>query len=556
MTQTAPSIHTRCLSSLTKVFADQPLTDTPFAKASALRNERFSFQVAYTSESHIKRLKVNLTSALRDQVSLYMVGLVPSELPCNEGHDEHVLRTTPGLYPDPLYPVTPEQTVESFTAFPGQWRSVWVTVQLNENIPPGFYPIHIHFASIDDEDLGSAMFELEVIDAFLPEQTLIHTEWFHTDGIANYYQVDVFSEPYWELVGKFVKTAVEGGMNMVLTPLFTPPLDTEIGGERRTVQLVDVDKEGDRYRFRFDKVTRWVNLCKQQGMKYFELSHLFTQWGAKHAPKIMATESGEYKQIFGWDTEATGPAYENFIDQFLPALKSYIYEHKLENQVYFHVSDEPQMRDLDQYQKSSRLLRKHVEQFPIIDALSDYSFYEQGIVKNPIPGSNHIEPFIENKVKPLWTYYCVAQNQLVSNRFFNMPSARNRIIGVQLYKFDVDGFLHWGYNFWNSQRSHTDVNPFLVTDALHSFASGDAFLVYPGAEGPIESIRMKVFFEALQDQRALALLESQIGKEAVIALLEDELQAPITFSEYPRDQEWLLAKREQINRAIQANLEK
>lgn len=33
-------------------------------------------------------------------------------------------------------------------------------------------------------------------------------------------------------------------MNMLYTPLFTPPLDTAVGGERMTVQLVGMEKAG------------------------------------------------------------------------------------------------------------------------------------------------------------------------------------------------------------------------------------------------------------------------------------------------------------------------
>ena len=95
------------------------------------------------------------------------------------------------------------------------------------------------------------------------------------------------------------------------------------------------------------------------------------------------------------------------------------------------------------------------------------------------------------------------------------------------------------------------MNPFVQTDADRAFPSGDAFLVYPGEEGPIESIRMQVFYEALQDLRALQLLETLIGRERTIALLEEDLASPLTFSEYPHDPTWLVNKREAINRRIE-----
>ncbi|WP_199614087.1 DUF4091 domain-containing protein [Paenibacillus alkalitolerans] len=539
-------LETRCLSSLSKVFPDEELKDAPFNKFSALRNETFSFQVAFRSNAIMKQLRVRIESDLTDLITVRTVGLVPSEMPIYSGHDENILRSAPGLYPDPLYPIDSD----GITALPKQWRCVWVTVEVNADTDPGVHAIKIVFDTASGETLATERFELEVIPAQLPNQRLIHTEWFHTDCIATYYRYDVFSEQHWEMIGKYIQTAVKHGLNMILTPLFTPPLDTAVGGERPTVQLVDVEKTGETYRFGFDKLTRWIELSRSKGIEYFEFSHLFTQWGAKHAPKIIATENGESKKIFGWETDASGEEYKNFLGQFLPALVDYIKKHNIESYSYFHISDEPNISHIDSYRSASAIIRKHLDGFPIIDALSDYEFYRKGLVERPIPASNHMDSFLENKVPDLWTYYCCSQFKKVSNRFFCFPSSRNRIIGMQLYKYDIAGFLHWGYNFWYSQYSRKPVDPFKVTDAMHAFPSGDAFLVYPGGDGPIESIRMEVFYEALQDLRALQLLESYIGKEKTLELIHEEAGGDITFEQYPTDAGRLLKTRERINRAI------
>ena len=320
------------------------------------------------------------------------------------------------------------------------------------------------------------------------------------------------------------------------------------------LQLVDVAKSGDAYRFGFERLERWVRLCGEIGIRYLEFSHLFTQWGAKCAPKIIAEEDGVRKKIFGWETDASGEAYRNFLAQFLPELIRFIRAHGLEDRVYFHVSDEPNPSHLEQYRSAVEIVRDYLADFPVIDALSDFEFYEKGLVKNPIPATNHIEPFLEHGVPDLWTYYCCGQYKQVSNRFFNMPSARNRILGMQLYKHDIKGFLHWGYNFWYSGLSRKRIDPFKTTDAEFAFPSGDAFVVYPGPQGPIESLRLEVFREALQDLRALQLLESRIGRARTLELLEEGLQEPLTFSRYPRDLEWILQKREAINAKIKASL--
>lgn len=543
-----PAFETRCISSLEKVFADEELTAPHVERGTALRGEVHAFQIAYRSAWTKKRLRAQVKTLLDATISLRAVGLVPSEFPVHPDHDEHVLRATPGLYPDPLYPY---DEAAGFTAFGGQWRSLWVTVELPEDAAAGHYPIKILLTDPEGEELAEGLYVLEVVEANLPEQRLVHTEWFHADCLANYYQVDVFSEAHWKLIDAYVDTAVRYGMNMILTPLFTPPLDTAVGGERLTVQLVEVRLEAEgAYAFDFSRLERWIKLCLARRMCYFEFSHLFTQWGAKHAPKIMGWVDGKLIRLFGWETDATGKAYSEFLDQFLPRLVAFLREQGIEDQSYFHVSDEPHKEHLEVYRQASRLVERHLEGFPRIDALSDISFYEHGLVPTPIPSSNHIEPFLERVVEGLWTYYCCSQYKEVANRFFCLPSARNRVLGFQLYKFKIAGFLHWGYNFWNSQYSLRAIDPYRITDSDNAFPSGDSFVVYPGDEGPIVSLRLEVFREALQDLRALELLERLVGRERTLSVLEEGLAEPLTFKRYPVDPTWLLGKRDEINQLI------
>lgn len=541
------NLKIKVLSSLEKVFADQDLNAEEWSKGSMFLNEVYSFQVAYCYNSPmIKNVKISVCSEISQFITIRKVGLVPSEMPAYADHDDNILRSTPGLYPDPLIPLDSAD----LTLLPNQWRTLWITIDPNNKVDSGQYPIKILFETSLGEELGIAEFELNIINAILPKQELIHTQWFHTDCLATWYKVDVFSEEHWEIIGKYVVTAVKHGINMILTPLFTPPLDTVIGGERPTVQLVDVEKSGDIYKFGFTKLKRWIDMCLSLGVEYFELSHLFTQWGAHHAPKIIAQVNGEFVKIFGWDTDASGNNYKEFLSVFLPELISFINENNIQSKCYFHISDEPSPQHLDSYKNASEIINQYVKNFPIIDALSSYEFYETGLVKTPIPATNHIEPFLENEVPNLWTYYCCSQYKEVSNRFFNFPSVRNRILGFQLYKFNIHGFLQWGYNFWYSQYSKHPIDPFKVTDAGHAFPSGDAFSVYPGENGPLSSLKFEVFYEALQDLRALRLLEKSMGRAKVIQLLEEGLDNPITFSDYPTDTEWLLKKREKINKMI------
>lgn len=544
-------LEVTCVHSLVKVFAQAALPASPLQQASAMANETFSFQVAYRGKHLVKGIGLQTESELSAAITIRHVGLVPAEMLNYHDHDRHVLRVEPGLYPDPLLPIDES---DGLTALPSHWRSVWVTVNLNQrSAAPGVYPIRLRFVSADLQPLASAQLELEVLPCSLPEQSIVHTEWFHSDCLATHYKTDVFSERHWELIDHYVQHYAEHGINMLLTPLFTPPLDTAPGTERPTVQLVRVNVTGeDSYSFDFSLLDRWVSLCNRHGIRFLEFSHLFTQWGAKHAPKVMVYTDGIERQQFGWDTDSTGGPYIRFLEQLLPELVAFIQSRGLRERCYFHISDEPKLSHLPEYERASTLMREHLQGIPILDALSSSKFYLKGLVHTPVPPTDHAEAFLPLVNGERWTYYCCDQYKQVSNRFFCMPSARNRIIGMQLYKFKMDGFLHWGYNFWYSQFSRKALDPFRVTDADYGFPAGDAYLVYPGEDGyPVDSMRLKVLYEGFQDLRALSLLETLIGREKTISILEEDLTDPLTFIHYPKHDEWLITCRERINRAIQ-----
>jgi len=537
------------ISSLDKVFLKgNDRIGKEITNGSMLKNERFSYQIMYISSSDERiGAEISVSAPEGFEVELRRVGNVPCELVTNrDNSDAHYLSLEPGLYPDPLYPMENMH----IQADPYVWRSVWVTVKAREDMKGGAYPVEISIKGTEKAVEKKCRMEIELIDAALPRQELIHTEWFHSDCIASYYNVPVFSKEHWRLIEKFIEKASYIGINMILTPVFTPPLDTEIDGERPTVQLVKIKKNGDTYEFDFTLFEKWVGICQKYGIEYFEICHLFTQWGAKHAPKIIAEVNGEECRIFGWETDAGGEEYATFLGCFLSALINELKKIGIDKKTYFHISDEPTLKDEEFYRSASQIISPYLKDFPIIDALSNYEFYQKGLIKNPIPTNDHIEEFLKNNVPDLWTYYCCAESNKVSNRFIAMPSYRNRIIGVQFYKYDIKGFLQWGYNFYYSFHSKRKINPFYETDGGYAFPAGDAYMVYPYEDGPIESIRSVVFYEALQDLRALKLLESFIGKEAVLKLIEETAGEEITFEKYPHDLEFIERLRKKINEKI------
>lgn len=542
--------------SIEKCMIDSPiesLSRLP-VKMTALLGERFSFQIAYRGVGEYDWLaarercrmigSVRVSGIPKGNYTIRRVRHVPSLMPSYRKPrvDNDYISTTPGFFPDLLdTPKYPERVSFVYE----QTNALWIEI---EGLAAGDYECKVTLTLGDTVQEHS--FTLSVADIALPKQEMILTQWLHTDCISSYYDCEVFSERYWRIVENFILTATRNGINMILTPIFTPPLDTHVGGERPTVQLVDVTLTDGKYTFAYDKLDRWIDMCDRCGVKYFEISHLFTQWGAGHAPKIMARVDGEEKRIFGWETDASEGEYPRFLSCFLPDFIAHMKARGDDKRCYYHISDEPNISQIDQYMKSKAVVASYLDEYNIMDALSNYEFYEKGLLNMPIPASNHIKPFIENKTQNLWTYYCCGQSVNVSNRFFAMTGARTRSIGAAFYKYDIVGFLQWGYNFYYDQGSYEMCDPYLDSTGDYFVMSGDTYSVYPSRDGhALESVRIVHFFEALQDVRAMKLLESLSDKDTVVALIESVIGCvSFDISNYPKEK--ILELRSVINDKI------
>lgn len=536
------SITTKILASTNKcLHSDDIALKNKLTNISMLKNERLSFQLAYKSNGGRVSSFLKIESKL--PIKAYRIDCVPVTSPGIV--DSDYLSSPNSLYPDIL---TPIEDGSSIIAIP-ELHSIMFTIEDEDGINAGDYDVKVGLC-VDGTDVLENL-SVKVIDAVLPEQSLIHTQWFHNDCIASYYGCEIFSERHWELIGNYIEAAVRCGVNMLLTPVLTPPLDTAVGHQRPTVQLVDVKVVDGGYEFGYDKLERYISLALEKGIKYFEISHLFSQWGAIHAPKVVANVNGEVKQIFGWDTDATGEDYKTFIRAFTKGLLDKLKTLGVDKKCYFHISDEPNTSQLESYTKAKNLIADILDGYHIMDALSNYEFYETGAVETPIPSSSHIEPFLEHKVPDLWTYYCCGQANEVSNRFLAMPGQRTRILGEQLYKFDIKGFLQWGFNFWYTCGSLAMVNPYLDESGDNWVPAGDTFSVFPGIDGKaVYSLHALLFYEALQDMRALELLGSKVGRDTVVKLL-DFGNDTLTFRHYSRTEGHSIAMRELVNNMIE-----
>lgn len=542
----------KAISAMEKVFINSKPEDTaPLQRVRGLKGERVAFQIRCDfipeEENRYSRKKGHFTfrSPLRTATRVSRVGYIPVMLPAYyERSDEDYLSKEPGLYPDVLYPVKVKEEI-TFEAYAP--TVFMVTVDIPAEQPAGEYPLYFTFTAGEKKHSVKVMVQVE--ELALSKNDLRFTQWFHCDSIAVYYGVQMMSKRHWRLIENFIKTAARTGINMLLTPLFTPPLDTAVGSERPTMQLIGVKKHGDRYEFDFTLLKKWIDICHKYGIEYFELSHLFTQWGVEKCPKIVVEIDGKKVKEFGWHTDAMGDLYKNFLSQFLPALTEKLKEYGVAENCYFHISDEPSAKregDYENYLAAKNFITPYLKGFKIMDALSNVEFYRNGLIDVPVCCTDHQEPFLAEDIEERWCYYCCGQGVEVGNRFLAMPAYRNRILGVQMFQWDMAGFLQWGYNFYFTAGAAAPLNPYHNSDGMMSWPAGDPFSVYPWKDEAVESTRTVVFYQAIQDRMLLKMLAAKIGLEETKKWVNEQAGMEITFKQYPRNNEFLETLHDQI----------
>ena len=561
---------TKIVSSQEKVFVDDSIEKfATLEKITALGGERLSLQFIYvdTAPSYIPVRPIcdlQLEGELAKYATVRDVRSVPVDRPVNIfKYDENYLRTTPGIYPDIL---TPLRYGGKVVISREKLRSLWVEIEIPEDFSGDTtLTLSVFLKSGSVGDTGEAKFDgeaiatqsvkIDVLSASLPEQTLLHTQWFYPDCLASYYRVPAWSEEHWRIVEAFAGTAAKRGRNVLYTTLLTPALNVLPPFHREKCQLVDVEVVDGEYKFNFDNVGRWVDMCDRVGIKYFEISHFYDQHKASHGATVYAKVGGEEKMIFGWDTLSEDPEYVRFLRAMIKEFLSYMKARGADKRCFFHISDEPSTEYIDRFNKIKGNIEDLLEGYTIMDALSDIDFYNIGAVTEPVPVTTHAMPFIEAGVKNLWVYYACNEVIEYSNCYLAMPSWRTRSIGMQLYKYNLKGFLHWGYNYYNNRASGDAINPYLDLGGEDWVNAGDTFMVYPNNDGtPLESIRLMTMEEAMQDVRAMQLAEKYYSHEEVVAAMEEALGDEITFTRCAHTADEMLRVREAVNELIRRGI--
>ena len=527
-------------SSLQRVFPNSPPGAKTTLKLLAARNQRLSFQACVRNQGKQQlRVRCSVIGEPDLPVQVRRVGYVPMPHHTTDVDEaeQDGMGYVPGLVPDPLF------AEQAASVGPWENQSFWITGTVPSDIEPGPRNLTVRLTVETGKEqiaLREMIANVEVRQLRLQRRRgLPVTHWWRAESIYDWYKIEPFGEKWWQLTESYLKNLVSHGNNVIYVPSFQ--LTKEIS--QQPAQLVKVKTPAvGRYEFDFSDVRRFVELAERCGAEYFEWNHLWLYWGVKNPIHVYHRDGDRWALLWPTETEATTGTFRTFLEQFLPAFHQFLTAENLLDRSFFHLSDEPHGDEhFDNYRKARALLKELAPWMKVMDALSEVRYGKMGLTDIPIPLINAAQGYIDAGI-PHWVYFCTVPRGSYLNRFFDTPLAKIRMSGWLFYRLKAQGFLHWGYNYWHKIESVELVDPFTegASAAWPSIPYGDPFVVYPGNDGPIDSIRWEVFAESLQDY---ALLQTADIPP------DDPLLFPIkSYADFPKGEQWIQNTLEQVLR--------
>ncbi|MHC1768554.1 MAG: glycoside hydrolase domain-containing protein [Verrucomicrobiia bacterium] len=532
----ASSLRAWPVDPLIKVFPDAERGTPGIAMADVARGEHATFQIVVRSEEAL-RLQAQASSFTREGGSETLVprqprfvGYVPVDRPTQKPSRDQ-LRPPPAPYPDPLL------EVDFLSLGANQAQPVWVTLHVPTNAVPGIYSgvLTVEGSPAGRQEMRIRQeLKVQVHQAVAESAGLWVTEWFAPHARHMEIAPERDSEEFYGLLRRYARNMAEHRHNVALiSPLnlaaFTAGADGRLA----------IDFSG------FD---RWVGVFQAEGViGRIEGGHIGGRKGGWESDFVVTVHAVQGDRVVRSQADPASAEADAFYAQFFPALVSHLKAKGWLGIYMQHLADEPIAQNVGTYRAMAALARKYAPELRIIEACHTKDL--TGSIDIWVPQLNFLHTdFAHYRARQkagneVWFYTCVFPQGEYANRFLEQPLIKTRLLHWINFRYGATGYLHWGYNQWTSD------SPFTHTTRPHGgppyLPAGDPWIVYPGTDGPLDSIR----FEAMRDGIAdYALLEALAERDAAAARV---LAARIVldFDKYETDvPNFRAARRELLDR--------
>ncbi|MBO5041298.1 MAG: DUF4091 domain-containing protein [Clostridia bacterium] len=301
----------------------------------------------------------------------------------------------------------------------------------------------------------------------VPEQTLNITNWYSYRNMAFHHGLTYNSKEHIEMTRKYFELLREGHNNVFICPF-----------AGTTAKIVD-----GKTVFDFSEPIKLAKLALEYGAKYIE-------WG----PNINRP-NWEDPPFLIWDyvEDKRGPyvlstSGRKIFTAFLTAFNDMLTEQGWRDISIVHISDEPKELCASDYRIICGIARKYLPGIKLMDAVE--IFFIQDALDIYVPKDNYFQmnrndfEDLRDDRNELWYYTCNMPGGKWLNRYIDSPLLNSRLIHWGNYRFNLTGYLHWGFNHIAEGQ-----DPFEQTSANPGLPAGDTHLIYPYKDQVLRSLR-------------------------------------------------------------------
>jgi hypothetical protein len=366
--------------------------------------------------------------------------------------------------------------------------------------PKGLNAFTIKFKIVQGSQTKNLSLKVNVHPVLLPKvgkDSFKYTNWMSFESMADSHGLERWSEEHWKMIEKYVRLATRGRQNV---SLMNNVFVKDANGEMK------IDKK------RFSRI---LDIYDRAGIWYLEGRHLagFSNgWGSP-------TFNTAYTKDVSTSVQGA-LALSKLAKQYMTEIE----ERGLKDRWFQHVADEPGGKNIGEYRITSGIVHKYMPGIPTLDAVESPSF--AGALDIWCPKVDSFEKhhaqydnFRTNFGDRIWCYTCCIPGGKWMNRLMDGELIRPVLIPWVSVMFDVEGFLHWGYNHWlrgENQDPFKEPYPkrFGGANNGNSLPPGDTHIVYPGPDAPWPSVRLEATRAGMEDADLLLKLRAKDKEKA------------------------------------------
>jgi hypothetical protein len=209
-----------------------------------------------------------------------------------------------------------------------------------------------------------------------------------------------------------------------------------------------------------------------------------------------------------------------------------------------HLGDEPADANIASYRDMANLVRKYAPQIKFIEACHTKNL--EGAIDVWVPIFEFFHQDYETyrarqkAGAEVWFYTCCFPKGEYANRFLEQPLIKTRFLHWVNFRYGATGYLHWGFDWWPDADPFTHTTPEL--DFQGYLPAGDSWIIYPGKDRLLDSIRYEAMRDGIDDHELLSQLAER--DPAAAAHLADK--HVLNFDKYDTDVSHFRATRREL----------